>query len=362
MTAVTTPRVFPCETCGADLTFDASAQALACKFCGAKRDLTFHPEAAVVERDLEAMLRQLAEHRTANAPLVPGRREFNCVSCAATVTFDRGMTSESCAYCGSPVVDAAVHEAVERIPVGGVLPFIVERSKANENLRAWVESRWLAPNDFVRYGVQGKFSGIYLPYWTFDAMTDVAYRGQRGDHYTVTVGSGKDARREIRTRWTLASGQFRRFFDDTLVCAAGESKQQLMNSLEPWPLAQMKPFTPDALAGYHALTYDTELTAGFAVGKQRIDAAIQSDVCDRIGGDTQQVDSIRTQMSALTFKHVLLPIWMLAYLYNGKSYQVVVNACTGEVQGERPYSPWKVAFVIILALVVAAAIAIWSQQ
>ena len=352
------PRVFPCETCGADLQFDASAQALACEHCGATRDLTFDPEAKVEERDLHGMLRQLAQKRTAT--VVPGRREFTCKSCAATITFEQGMTSDACAYCGNPVVDAAVHEAQERVAVGGVLPFIVARPQANENLRAWVKSRWLAPNDFVRYGVQGKFSGIYLPYWTFDAMTDVAYSGQRGDHYRVKVGSGKDARYETRTRWSHASGQFRRFFDDVLVCAAGESKQGLMNALEPWPLERMLPFTPDALAGYNAMTYDIELEGGFDLGKKRIDDAIVSDVRGRIGGDEQRIDSLNTQMSALTFKHVLLPVWMLAYVYGEKSYQVVVNACTGEVQGERPYSAWKIAGLVVLALIVAI-LFLWAR-
>lgn len=251
---------------------------------------------------------------------------------------------------------------MERIPVGGVLPFIVEKPAAGENLRAWVKSRWLAPNDFVRYGVTGKFSGIYLPYWTFDAMTDVAWRGQRGEHYTVRVGSGQNERTETRTRWHSVNGQFRRFFDDVLVCAAGESKHELINELEPWPLDKLVPFTADALAGYSAITYDIQLQDGFDVGKARIDSEIDDDVRGRIGGDEQRVDSINTRMSALTFKHVLLPVWMLAYMYNDKSYQVVVNACTGEVQGERPYSPWKVAFVTVLGIMAAILVLyMWMQ-
>ena len=45
-----------------------------------------------------------------------------------------------------------------------------------------------------------------------------------------------------------------------------------------------------------------------------------------------------TNYHALTYKHLLLPVWMLAYRYGKKTYRVVVNAGTGEVQGGRPWS------------------------
>ncbi len=354
-------RRYPCEACGAELTFDIGAQSLACPHCGHKRELGFTNDAPVAERDLQEMLHKLARMRT-TAPLAPGRREFSCNSCAATIVFEASNTSDKCAFCGAPVVDAAIHEAVERITVSGVLPFGVTKQVATENMRDWVKSRWFAPNEFKRYGVTGRFNGVYLPYWTFDAMTDNRYRGERGDNYTVTVGSGNDRRTETRTRWTHAAGSFRRFFDDVLVCAANDSKTKILTALEPWPLEKVVPFTPDALSGYQALTYDQTLEAGFHAAKQRIDGMIHTEVCERIGGDHQRVHSIETQMSALTFKHILLPVWMLAYRYGDKSYQLMVNAGTGEVQGERPYSPWKIAFAVLMALLLALVIYGLSQK
>jgi hypothetical protein len=102
-------------------------------------------------------------------------------------------------------------------------------------LQAWVQSRWFAPNAFKRRGVHGTINGLYLPYWTFDAMTSSYYEGQRGEHYWVTVGSGDKRRRERRTRWHHAAGHFQRFFDDVLVCAkAGLSPR--LRALGPWPL------------------------------------------------------------------------------------------------------------------------------
>ena len=110
------------------------------------------------------------------------------------------------------------------------------------------------------------------------------------------------------------------------------------------------------LAGYLARTYDVSLRDGFQEAEQRIESAIHSDVRQRIGGDTQRVHSISTDYGAMSYKHLLLPVWILAYKYGEKTYQVVVNAATGEVQGERPYSWIKITLFVLTIGVVATGI------
>jgi hypothetical protein len=217
----------------------------------------------------------------------------------------------------------------------------------------WVQSRWFAPNEFLKRGVEGKFNGVYLPYWTYDTATFNVYDGERGEDYTVTVGSGNNRRTETRTRWYPASGRFQRFFDDVLVVASKGLPRDYIIALEPWPLPKCLPFTQQALAGFLARTYDVALDEGFRDAKQRIDAAIAAEVRQRIGGDRQRVHSIKSRYDAITFKHLLLPVWMLAYRYHDKPYRVFVNAGTGEVQGERPYS-WVKIMLAVLAGAAAA--------
>ncbi|MCA9023027.1 MAG: hypothetical protein KDA74_22910, partial [Planctomycetaceae bacterium] len=83
-----------------------------------------------------------------------------------------------------------------------------------------------------------------------------------------------------------------------------------------------------------------------------------SEVCSRIGGDTQRVDSVQSQYDAITYKHLLLPLWLMSYQYKGELYQVAVNAATGEVNGERPYSWVKIMFASLAAaaLVIGGAV------
>lgn len=352
-------KEFPCETCGAKLTFSIGAQKLKCDHCGAEKELTFAEGARVDERDLMSALNKQGGQRTGAAGAhFAGTHEVSCSACGASVAFSGSLTSSACSYCGAPIQRDKAHELTHRLPVDGVCPFAVEKGVADDKLKGWVRSRWFAPNEFTRRGVQGKFDGVYMPFFTFDAMTFTRYRGQRGDTYWETVGSGQNKRRVAKIRWSPASGSFQRFFDDVCIPALKSLPQKLLHGLEPWPTERLVPFTDQALAGKLAHTYEIELDAAFHLGKERIEGELTSDVKRRIGGDVQQISSQETAYSALTYKHVLLPVWILAYRYGGKPYRVVVNAVTGQVNGERPYSPIKIAIAVFFGIVFAILLAV----
>ena len=243
-------RVFPCEGCGADLEFNIGQQEMKCPYCGFEKQLEFAEDAQVVEQNFDAMLAKLREHHEGDRCDESGQSEIGCDSCGGTVVFQGSLTSSECPFCGSPIQLENVHDAEHRVPVDGVLPFLIEKDKAKDNLAAWVSSRWFAPNDFKQRGVNGKFNGVYTPFWTFDSMTFTRYTGERGDHYWETVKRGDEEKRVRRTRWRPAVGAFDRFFDDVLILASRGLPRKLMAKLEPWPLAKCVPFTQQALAGF----------------------------------------------------------------------------------------------------------------
>ncbi|PIE23604.1 MAG: hypothetical protein CSA62_07120 [Planctomycetota bacterium] len=350
-------RFFPCESCGADLEFSPGQQKLSCPYCGHSKDLSPpNAEGEVEEQDLEAMLARIEEQRSQKRESrVQGEavQELRCSDCGATVQFVGTMTSQSCAYCASPLQIRGVHDAKDRVSVDGVLPFQIDEKEARAQLDAWVKARWFLPNDLKGHRVGDRFQGVYLPYWTYDSLTANSYQGERGEYYYITVGSGKNSQRVRRTRWYAASGQFERFFDDVLVFAGSGLPLRYVDKLEPWPLHRLEAWNPEFLAGHFARTYDLDLGRGFEQARERMRAAIEREVRQRIGGDTQRVHAIQSHFGALTYKHLLLPLYLLSYKYRNKSYQVVVNAATGEVQGERPYSWVKIVLFVLMLLAIA---------
>jgi hypothetical protein len=231
----------------------------------------------------------------------------------------------------------------------------------------WLGRLWFAPNGLKEYARKGRrMQGIYVPYWTFDAATASTYRGERGTVYYVTKTVVRDGKRQQvrvpQVRWSPASGRVSRFFDDVLILASTALPRQYTDALEPWDLAALEPYRPEYLAGFRAEAYRIELDEAYVTARGHMDRVIHRDVRFDIGGDQQRVHAVDTRISDVTFKHILLPVWLAAYKYRGQSYRFVVNARTGRVQGERPWSAWKIAVAVVLGLIVAAAVGYVAAQ
>ncbi len=286
--------------------------------------------------------------------------ERRCDGCGATILISQKLATEMCPFCGTHLSNP-VKSATPMMEPWGVLPFSVTEATARESFRKWVAGRWFAPNDFKRMADMGRVSGLYVPYWTYDAMTFSWYRGERGDAYYVTVGSGKNQRRERRVRWRPASGSVRHWFDDVLVCASKGLPEKLVHELEPWDLKTMQAYRPEFLGGFRTERYQLDAKEGFGLARAIMDRVIDSLVRRDIGGDEQRVHSIRTQVSNVTFKHVLLPVWLAAYRYKDRTFRVLVNARTGEVQGERPWSAAKITLFVLMCIAIVAVVIVLAK-
>ncbi|MFD2739092.1 primosomal protein N' (replication factor Y) - superfamily II helicase [Sulfitobacter aestuarii] len=346
---------FPCDSCGSDMRYDPRAALLVCDHCGNTEMIgAGFGGAAITELDF----------RTALAARLPEAemeetRVTTCPNCAAQVAFDPGKHATECPFCATPVViDTGTNR---HIKPRGVLPFALSEDSAREAMKSWLGQLWFAPNGLQRYARKGRrMQGIYVPYWTYDADTNSRYSGERGTVYYVTqtvIRNGKRVRQQVpKIRWHAASGHVSRFFDDVLVLASRSLPKRFTDGLAPWDLAALEPYTPEYLAGFRAEAYAVTLEEGFAEARAHMDRVIARDVKFDIGGDRQRIHDVQTQINDVTFKHILLPVWLAAYKYRGKTYRFVVNGRTGSVQGERPYSKIKIAFAVILGLIVAAVV------
>ncbi len=347
---------FPCDQCGADFRYDPEAGRLICDHCGNEQALAQAGpwESTLTELDFAAALKGELD-----AAEIEETRVVTCPNCAAQVEFDETVHARECPFCATPIVtDTGTHR---HIKPRGVLPFRQDEASARKAMTDWLGRLWFAPNGLQDYARKGRrMQGIYVPYWTYDADTASRYRGERGTVYhemqTVMRGGKAEQVRVAKVRWTPVQGRVARFFDDVLVLASRTLPKRYTDALEPWDLGDLQPYSPEFLAGFRAEGYQVELQDGFAEARRIMDARIARDVRFDIGGDRQRIHAIDTDVRDVTFKHVLLPVWLAAYKYRGKSYRFVVNGRNGKVQGERPYSAIKIAIAVILGLIVAAAV------
>jgi hypothetical protein len=335
---------------------------LTCPYCGRQEHIE-PPAGAVEERSYE---QHLQLHADRMGTLAEGALEVACQTCGATVTFTPPLVAGECDFCGSPMV-AQPRSADPVLAPEGVLPFRVTRDAAAGSVGNWIGSLWFAPNALKKMAAHEGVGGVYLPFWTYDAYTATRYAGERGEHYYTTEhyterdAQGREVQRtrQVRhTRWHPASGTVERWFDDILVPATKSLPPQRLTALEPWDLTELTGYEPAYLSGYKAQRYQVSLAEGFELAKQAAAPVIDADVRRDIGGDEQRVSNVATNYSAVTFKHLLLPVYVGAYRFNDKVYQVVVNGRTGEVQGERPYSFWKIFFFVLSVVAVVVILAL----
>ena len=346
-------HTWPCTTCGAELRFAPGQTQLTCANCGNVQEIAKAPAnrraKALAELDLAAGLGE----DLSGADMVE-IRTVSCPSCGALVEFDGVTHARECPFCATPVV---VDSGTQRhIKPQAVLPFGLTEDRARGEMVKWMGSLWFAPSALVGYARKGRaLSGVYVPFWTYDADTRSQYSGQRGEYYyetrnvSVVVNGRRETRQEqVRhTRWYAASGTVARDFDDMLVMASRSLPERLGNELTPWDLGALEPFVPDYLAGFQAEGYTVALADGHTEARDRMARIIEGDVRRDIGGDVQRISHVDSRFDDETFKHVLLPVWTAAYKYSGKSYRFLVNGQTGEVQGERPWSIWKISFAVL---------------
>lgn len=355
---------FPCGQCGAQLRFAPGQRRLTCQYCGHEQDIPFSDEdraAALVALDLREAL---ANHLPPQA--MEEHRVLGCSTCGAQVEFDPAQHAAQCPFCGSPVVTDTGTQ--RQIKPAAVLPFKLNERQAHDAMRNWLGRLWFAPNALKKYARSdgSRLDGLYVPYWAFDSDTSSRYTGERGDAYyesrTVTRNGKTETERVRKIRWTRVSGRVARQFNDVLVMAAQSLPPNYTRNLEPWMLGELAPYDPQFLSGFRAEGYTVQLPEGHALGLARMDEVIRQDVRRDIGGDEQRVHSVDTEHQNEKVKHLLLPIWMAAYRYRDKSYRFVVNGQTGKVQGERPWSAWKIAGAVVAAVVIGVAVYYVSQM
>ncbi len=353
---------FQCENCGAEVAYDAATKKLKCAHCGTTRDVPTDG-ARVVERDLFAGF--------AAAPKGYGTavKVHKCQECGANVSFPEGVTSTKCTFCGSSkVLDQA--ENANTLRPESLLPFSIDRKAANAAFAKWIGKLWFRPGDLKRLASVQEVNGVYVPFWTYDAQVWSQWSAERGRYYYTeeeytTQENGQTVtktRRVQHTEWESAWGERNDSYDDLLVCASQGLPPDLAGRFKSFNVKQLVAYAPGYLAGWRAEEYAIDLQTGWATAQATIEASQRSRCGSDVGGDTHRNLSVDNTYSNLTYKHVLLPIWLAAYRYNAKVYRFLVNGQTGEVVGKAPWSVGKILLFILFWVAVIGTIIFFATR
>ncbi len=338
---------FDCANCGGHMHFVPEREQLVCQYCGHATLPGSAPNADRAEQFMDPVLRS----SQANAWAASAHR-LACSQCGAVVMMPPGHRSGRCPYCGTNrMIQSA--EVDELIDPHSIALFEINRKRAEELARAWLDQGFFAPDDLAGRAREVRLRPAYYSFWTFDGSLEVRWSCQ------VQEGFDEDSQ-----NWVYRDGTAARFFDDVLVPGSAALSPKQIATIEPFDLKKIIDFDPQQLAGWPVLLYDRTLSDASLLARQKVMRAFRRSIHAEIAPGTQKknIQVGAGQWSGLTFKHVLLPVWSGRYRYRGEAYQILVNGQTGKVGGSKPRDQIKVFgtwALILLAALAVGLIVVW---
>ncbi len=346
---------FPCSNCGGELAWEPGAQKMRCQYCDSLVDVPQRGDFEAEEHDLMAFLEKVPKAEGYGVTL----QTFTCKQCGATVqappTDRRDIT---CPFCASTYVAEAAAPAENVIKPEALIPFKVDKKQSQSTFQGWLGTGWFRPNDLKNLGRLDRVSGLYLPFFAFDAHAESDWNAMAGYYYYVTenvevTGSDGKTRWEQRqvqkVRWEPASGSRADDYDDALVPGVHHERLNLILKVYPYDTANLTPYSPMYLSGFGILNADMPLKMVYQIAKQNMESDQVERCSGDVPGDTQRDLRVRTSLSDQTFKHLLCPLWIGSFKYKGKVFPFVINGQTGKVYGEKPWSWVKIFFASLFA-------------
>jgi DNA-directed RNA polymerase subunit RPC12/RpoP len=343
-------EIYLCQKCGGRMTFSIQTNQLTCLYCGYASEAAEEHSAAHDEQPFYAVLPTESGHRWAAS-----QQQLNCQRCGAASLWPPEQKAAECPYCGSSQLMVSA-ETQALIDPQAIAVMQISEKEALHRTKAWFGRGWFTPDDLSKAVKQHILHPAYYPFWTFDGTVEL--------QWSCEINEGS----EQTSNWVMRSGSDVQNFNDVLVPGLQRLKFSDLKKLGPYDLMDVVAFKPEYLAGWPAMTYDLPLTKASLLARQRVVQDLRRQLHNRVepGRQKRALKTGGVNWIDMTFKYVLLPLWIGTYHYQGKPYQVLVNGQTGKVSGEKPRDSIKTIMIftgmILSLLIILSFLALFGLQ
>ena len=343
---------YKCPNCGAAVNFDIESQQVVCPYCDTEFDVKAFAE---YDNTLNAnqednMNWESRAGKDWEAGETDGMVEYVCKSCGGTIVCDINTTATSCPYCDNPVVMMSNLSGMLKPDI--IIPFKITKEAAKKAYIKHLRGKPLLPDKFKDENHIDEIKGLYVPFWLFDADVDASmqFRGTKIRHWS-----------DMSYHYTEYSyySVFRAAkmgFMNVPVDGSTKMPDDLMESVEPFLLAEADEFRTAYLAGYYADKYDVDADDSMSRANDRIKASATAMIRGTVIGYSKlSVDSSSVNLHDSSSKYAMYPIWILATTWNDKKYLFAMNGQTGKFVGDLPVDKKKFwGFFTLFAIVFSA--------
>ena len=362
---------FQCPSCTGPLHFDGESGRLVCDYCGSGFSVQ-EIEALYGEKiDLAAQAAQTAPEAEMESHVSGDGswdwttdtdwseteahlRMYNCPSCGAELFCEETTVATSCPYCGNPSVVPGQFTGM--LKPDYILPFKLDKEAAVRALKKYYQGKKLLPRSFRSDNHIEEVKGVYVPFWLFDATADADLTFNATQVRSFIHGNQRITETDHYRVRRAGSVDFIRIPVD----GSKKMPDAHMDAIEPFDYSELREFSPAYLPGFLADKYDMDADAC----EQRADT--------RAGNTAEEIvrSTVTGYASCMTVgrnirvhrgdvKYALLPVWMLATRWKGKSFLFAMNGQTGKLIGDLPvakdlYWSWFARIAIPIAAAIGA--------
>lgn len=323
---------FHCVNCGGSMVFDVASQQMRCEHC----DTTMAPQKFDVrERGIaqDARYTQMAR--------------FSCQNCGAELASTDDSLVGFCPYCGGQSMVGTQGEGAE---VERIIPFQVDKKGCTESYASFARRILYLPREFKDTQYLQRFTGIYMPYFEYDAKV---LRAQVRGEKTVEHNSRYDVVNTYSYDATI-DGMYRRGapFDGSRYL-----DDEISDRVLPFDTSREVPFNAAYLAGFYADASSVSPTLYYDDASAQVNANVVGAMTEEVEKrDAVKVKDLHTVESQVTAHHsTLFPMWFLTWRKDDRVAYAVVNGESGKVVSDLPLDlrAFAVGSVIISAVVFA---------
>ena len=336
--------VTKCPSCGANMVYDSQSGKLYCEQCGTQTDID---SKSAEEQDFEQLMQ--ADNSWGEETHV-----LYCSNCGAREVLKKGEIVQNCPFCGtSNIVES---DELPGLKPNAVVPFRVPKEQAGEAVKKWARKRVFAPRQFRRSAKPDKLAGVYVPAFSFDSKTQSAYVATLGRYYYTTRRVNGRVEQVRKIRYFTVRGNYSMAFDDVLVSASEKIDEKSLAKLRSFNTGESLEYTEEYLSGFTASQYTKNGMVCWEEAKNIMRERVKAAILSGYSYDVVSSFNISMQCSGITYKYLLIPLYVGHCSWRKKLYNFFVNGVNGVVTGKAPVSPLKVAVTVLFGIAVIVGI------
>ena len=318
-----------CPGCGGTIgvKFDPETATLECPFCGLSSKLPA-PEngAAAQELDFNSALQR------ASVDWGRLKKVVVCSNCGGQTLYDAEQITGACPFCGSTsVAQAAENEHI--MAPNAVIPFSITKEQCQQIFVGYLKRSSMVYKKAYECKLEN-LTGIYLPFWTFDAYSVSSF----------VASAGSDAPEGVK----YIQGVYNQYIDDIPIYASKKFRSPYMAKVMDYKFEQAVPYSPEYLAGIPAERYTVGLNESWERARVQTDKDIRR-ALEYKNKVILYVTRLITRFYNVKFRYLLAPMYFATYTFGKKTYQVIINGQTGKTIFPVPRYLTKMIILAVIA-------------